>query len=89
MTQETGVQTAIQCIYRDLEYARSIIKRRGDKNAAQDYEDEDTEESWAFVGRDEPDPDAVTTKLSAGLEAPGGSDAPGKAPSSQPVKAMG
>lgn len=71
------MDTAIQCIYRDLEYARSIIKRRGEKSAdnAGDYGDDDEpeeeEESWAFVGRDEPDPEVVTTKLSAGLGSPG------------------
>ncbi len=30
-------------------------------------DDEDTEESWTFVGSDEPDPDVVTKKLSEGL----------------------
>lgn len=60
---------AIQCIYRDLEYATSLIKRKAGKNAQPDGdEDEDeTEESWTFVGTDEPDPDMVTKKLSEGL----------------------
>lgn len=61
---------AIQCIYRDLEYAKSLIKRKAGKNAHADTgEDEETEESWTFVGSDEPDPDAVTKKLSEGLAA--------------------
>ncbi|KAF4466024.1 sterol 3beta-glucosyltransferase [Fusarium albosuccineum] len=65
---EKGVESAIQCIYRDLEYARSLIKRKAGKNAQPDSgEDDDTEESWTFVGRDEPDPDVVTKKLSEGL----------------------
>ncbi|RBQ72979.1 hypothetical protein FVER53590_07181 [Fusarium verticillioides] len=65
---ESGVDSAIQCIYRDLEYAKSLIKRNAGKAAQHDAnEDDDTEESWTFVGRDEPDPDAVTKKLSEGL----------------------
>ncbi|KAF5227506.1 hypothetical protein FOXYS1_16076, partial [Fusarium oxysporum] len=60
---ESGVDSAIQCIYRDLEYAKSLIKRNAGKAAQHDAnEDDDTEESWTFVGRDEPDPDAVTKK---------------------------
>ncbi|KAK7409119.1 Sterol 3-beta-glucosyltransferase [Neonectria punicea] len=69
---ETGVDTAIQCIYRDLEYAKSLIKRKAGKNAQTDpAEDDETEESWTFIGRDEPDPDHVTKKLSDGLMGPG------------------
>ncbi|OAQ75685.1 UDP-glucose:sterol glycosyltransferase [Purpureocillium lilacinum] len=66
--KEKGVDLAIQNIYRDLEYATSLIKRKAGKNAQMDTEDdEDTEESWTFVGSDEPDPDVVTKKLSEGL----------------------
>lgn len=46
--QENGVDTAIQAIYRDLDYARTLIKKRhmaGDKP-------EDSEESWTLVGAD-------------------------------------
>lgn len=52
--REDGVGTAITAIYRDLEYARSLIK----KSSAQDDnpavlegegEEEDAEESWTFV----------------------------------------
>ncbi|KAM5341859.1 hypothetical protein ACJ41O_014890 [Fusarium nematophilum] len=65
---EAGVENAIQCLYRDMEYAKSLIKRKAGKNAQPDSgEDDDTEESWTFVGRDEPDPDNVTKKLSEGL----------------------
>ena len=53
-------------MYRDLEYAKSLIKRKAGKNAQPDG-DEETEESWTFVGGDEPDPDVVTKKLSEGL----------------------
>lgn len=63
--QENGVETAIQCIYRDLEYARSLIKRRpGEEPPKEDDEDEAEEESWTFVGRDEPDPEVLTRRLS-------------------------
>lgn len=63
--QEKGVEYAIQSIYRDLEYAKSLIKVKTGKNAQLD--DDETEESWTFVGADEPDPDLVTEKLSKGL----------------------
>ncbi|PMB64089.1 Sterol 3-beta-glucosyltransferase [Beauveria bassiana] len=61
---------AIQSIYRDMEYATSLIKRKAGKNEQPepDEDDEDTEESWTFVGGDEPDPDMVTKKLSEGLD---------------------
>ena len=59
---------AIQSIYRDLEYAKSLIKRKAGKNEnADDDDDDEAEESWTFVGGDEPDPDMVTKKLSEGL----------------------
>ncbi|KUJ14792.1 sterol 3-beta-glucosyltransferase [Mollisia scopiformis] len=54
--KEHGVDTAIQCIYRDLEYAKSLIKRRDGKTA--DDTLEDSEESWTFIG-DEHDPELV------------------------------
>lgn len=63
------MELAIQCIYRDMEYATSLIKRKAGKNEQPDAEEdeEETEESWTFVGGDEPDPDMVTKKLSEGL----------------------
>ncbi|ODA81376.2 hypothetical protein RJ55_04341 [Drechmeria coniospora] len=64
--QETGVADAIQSIYRDLEYAKSLIKRKpGSKPDGE--EDDEAEESWTFVGGDEPDPDVVTRRLSEGI----------------------
>lgn len=59
--------TAIQCIYRDMEYAKSLIKRKTGRNGNQDEDEEGDEESWTFVGGDEPDPDMTTKKLSEGL----------------------
>lgn len=61
---------AIQSIYRDMEYSKSLIKRKAGKNAEADGQDdaeEEDEESWTFIGGDEPDPDFVTKKLSEGL----------------------
>ena len=68
--QESGVDLAIQSIYRDLEYSKSLIKRKAGKNAENetaDDGDEEDEESWTFVGADEPDPDFITKKLSEGF----------------------
>ena len=67
------MENAIQNIYRDLEYAKSLIKRKVGKNAQADIEDDDeTEESWTFVGSDEPaDPDMVTKRLSESYCGPG------------------
>ncbi|OAA73722.1 UDP-glucose:sterol glycosyltransferase [Cordyceps fumosorosea ARSEF 2679] len=68
--KDHGVDMAIQSIYRDMEYAKSLIKRKAGKNEQPeaDEDDDETEESWTFVGGDEPDPDMVTKKLSEGLE---------------------
>ncbi len=52
--QEDGVGTAIKAIYRDLEYAKTLIKHRTDlttDDAAGDANDE-----WTFIG-DESDPE--------------------------------
>ncbi|KAF5025145.1 hypothetical protein F66182_2785 [Fusarium sp. NRRL 66182] len=68
---EHGVDNAIQGIYRDLEYAKSLIKRKTGKDAksgADEYDD--SEESWTLIASDQPDPDAVTKKLSEGLTGP-------------------
>ncbi|PHH92500.1 hypothetical protein CDD83_7137 [Cordyceps sp. RAO-2017] len=71
--KEKGVDHAIQSIYRDLEYAKSLIKCKAGKNSQLDNEEEydETEESWTFIGNDEPDPDVVTKKLSEGLSSLG------------------
>ncbi len=57
------MQNAIQAIYRDLEYAKTLIKARtaGSKDASSDVllNDDlavDIEESWTFIG-DESDPE--------------------------------
>jgi sterol 3beta-glucosyltransferase len=52
-SQENGVNNAIQAIYRDLEYARTLIKKR---DGASDDLSDDFEESWTFIG-DEGDPE--------------------------------
>lgn len=46
---EDGVATAIQALYRDLEYSRSLVKRKAKKEATEvDVEDE----QWQFVEED-------------------------------------
>ncbi|MCJ1282857.1 Sterol 3-beta-glucosyltransferase [Xylographa opegraphella] len=52
--KEKGVETAIQAVYRDLEYARTLIKHR-DTHADNDIGDE---ESWTFIG-DDGDPELI------------------------------
>jgi hypothetical protein len=58
------VQTAIKAIWRDLDYAKSLIRTRAalqdaNSNALAD-EDIDIEESWTFIGN-EKDPDLQRT----------------------------
>lgn len=57
--QENGVDTAIQCIYRDMEYAKTCIEEKVYKNLAaadratasgSEDVDDDVEESWTFIG---------------------------------------
>lgn len=73
MQQDKGVDTAIQSIYRDLDYAKSLIKAKTLKNASNQpkspssegntgSDDEPEEESWTFVGGDEIDPELVVKK---------------------------
>jgi sterol 3beta-glucosyltransferase len=50
------VDTAIQCIYRDMEYANSLIKR---KSGSHEGLAEDIEESWTFIG-DDNDPELMS-----------------------------
>ncbi|KZF21882.1 glycosyltransferase family 1 protein [Xylona heveae TC161] len=52
--KEDGVGNAIQAIYRDMEYAKSLIKRHGVPHTDETYDD--SEESWTFIG-DESDPE--------------------------------
>ena len=58
---------AIKCIYRDLEYAKSLVKAKSQKLSSttpqnqQDhafaFDDPAEEESWTFVGTDPDGPD--------------------------------
>lgn len=50
------MNTAIQSIYRDLEYAKSLIKDKSGK--LMDDTNEDSEESWTFIG-DDNDPELI------------------------------
>ncbi|KAJ9667911.1 Sterol 3-beta-glucosyltransferase [Coniosporium apollinis] len=50
---EDGVGRAIQTLYRTLEYAKTLIKKR---DRPSDETDENIEESWTFIG-DESDPE--------------------------------
>ncbi|CAK7237927.1 Sterol 3-beta-glucosyltransferase [Sporothrix eucalyptigena] len=65
--EERGVDTAIQSIYRDMEYAKSLVREKAVKSgmlksdavdedaALETYDDDDEpEESWTFVGDDDP-----------------------------------
>ncbi|KAL9615535.1 MAG: hypothetical protein Q9167_000048 [Letrouitia subvulpina] len=58
--KENGVATAIQAIYRDLEYAKTLIKHRALAAASNenDVAGGGDEESWTFIG-DEGDPELV------------------------------
>lgn len=71
--KESGVETAIQCIYRDLEYAKSLITAKVNKNTKQqlgkqkatgddindvDASDDEIEE-WTFVGGNDPNEGGV------------------------------
>ncbi|KAJ2895985.1 glycosyltransferase family 1 protein [Zalerion maritima] len=50
---ENGVETGIQLLYRDMEYARSLIMAKSGKNGQTSSEEEEgaeEEESWTFVG---------------------------------------
>jgi hypothetical protein len=67
------VDTAIQSLYRDMEYSKTLIKRRVAGHA--DDKAEDSEESWTFIG-DEGDPE-LTRRIAewepmANIGTPGG-----------------
>ncbi|GAP91535.1 putative autophagy-related protein 26 [Rosellinia necatrix] len=73
--KENGVSMAIQCIYRDLEYAKSLVASKAGKNAAAGNADEtigddesEEEESWTFVGGDEIDPELMVKNVLAEME---------------------
>ncbi|KAL2260494.1 hypothetical protein VTK26DRAFT_5486 [Humicola hyalothermophila] len=77
---ENGVETAVQCIYRDLEYATNLIKSKTGRNKTRreaaaaasaatgdggaDFLDDDEEESWTFIGGG--DAEVLSDDLSAG-----------------------
>lgn len=54
--KENGVATAIQAVYRDLEYAKTLIKHRALIDTDNDVSGPGDEESWTFIG-DEADPE--------------------------------
>lgn len=74
--------TAIQSIYRDLEYAKSLIKRKDGK--AYDETVDDSEESWTFIGEDN-DPELIKriydceAMTQSGMHAGGIRSSPGSA----------
>lgn len=47
---EDGVENAVNAIYRDLDYARTLIKKNNVQ--ADGGDDEDAEESWTFIEKD-------------------------------------
>ncbi|KAK0610949.1 glycosyltransferase family 1 protein [Immersiella caudata] len=71
--KENGVETAVQCIYRDLDYAKNLIKSKTGKNSARKEsvtadgadadidDDREEEESWTFVGADADTVDDLST----------------------------
>ncbi|EMC95928.1 glycosyltransferase family 1 protein [Baudoinia panamericana UAMH 10762] len=61
---EDGVGTAIKAIYRDMEYARTLIKKRAVNIKATDVDDaeDEEEESWTFV-ENESDVDIASLRL--------------------------
>lgn len=49
--QENGVDVAIQCIYRNMEYANVLIQAKASKNGSiSESEDIEDEEEWTFIG---------------------------------------
>ncbi|EME42428.1 glycosyltransferase family 1 protein [Dothistroma septosporum NZE10] len=51
---ENGVRTAIDTIYRNMDYARSLIRKGGRQGSvtSQSGVEEETEENWTFVEKD-------------------------------------
>ena len=76
------METAIQAVYRDLEYARTLIKHR-DTHADNDLGDE---ESWTFIG-DDSDPELV--RRIAEWEPMGRASRDGGRPSGAETRALG
>jgi len=65
---EDGVATAISALYRDLDYARSLIKRRGDRLDSK-ADGDDTEENWTFIELDSTEADFAEAIVAASRDA--------------------
>ncbi|EIN13395.1 UDP-Glycosyltransferase/glycogen phosphorylase [Punctularia strigosozonata HHB-11173 SS5] len=65
---ENGVGTAIEAIYRDLEYARSLIKRRADEDVGSDAENATIRESLEALP-DPQSPESVASSYGSGPRA--------------------
>ncbi|KAK5131174.1 Sterol 3-beta-glucosyltransferase [Meristemomyces frigidus] len=50
--REDGVATAINAIYRDFDYARELVKRRGTQGGTDAGDEDEMDESWTFVEND-------------------------------------
>lgn len=59
--------TAIQAIYRDMEYAKSLIKNRNTAAGADNADDPATadEESWTFIEEDEETASELAKRMAA------------------------
>lgn len=67
---EDGVGQAVKAIYRDLDYAKSLVKRKTKDSRAGGVEiEEDIEETWTFVGEDS---ETEERKVTAGGNITGG-----------------
>ena len=64
---EDGVGTAISAIYRDLDYARTLIKPRPGAAADQGQGEEAEEEAWTFIEGDS-DVDVQASRRQSGME---------------------
>ena len=64
-TQEDGVATAVESIYRDLEYARSLIKQHHDTHDLGDISEVDGEDS-TIRNRDNMSPSSLSGDSSGG-----------------------
>lgn len=99
LMQENGVDTAIQCIYRDMEYAKSLIEKKSMKNTAaaerattsgsEELDDDAEEESWTFVGdADDEDIDVDATLKRSSLFISSGGEHGGKQKASIPTTSV-
>ncbi|ORY58906.1 uncharacterized protein BCR38DRAFT_71930 [Pseudomassariella vexata] len=102
---DKGVETAIQSIYRDLDYAKSLIMAKVGKHPSHsahpssssnvdntsnpEEDEEEEEESWTFVGGDEIDPELVVKKSALGEMEAAISGSAGRALGSRVLSGMG